>query len=134
MSRLELISYIKQNLKARFSRKEIRNALSSAGWNKDDIEMAFSYVDAGRRRLFGLLAVVIITPLLGFGSAWLYSKYEAGAPVAQTPSSETGIVAGVTVESKEEIKVRDQQRIADIKTLQEILDKFSSLTSAIPKI
>lgn len=133
MSRLELLGYIKQNLKDGFKRSEIRAALFNAGWNKDDIDITFGSLDAKRRRLFGLLAVVIITPLLGFGSAWLYSKYETGVPIAETPASQTGTVAGVSVESKEEREIRDQLRIADIKTLQEALDKYFTAHQRYPK-
>lgn len=132
MSRLKLVSYIKQNLKDGFRRREIRNALFNAGWNKNDVEMAFQSVNGPRRRLFGLLAVLIITPLVGFGSAWLYSKYETGAPLPERPSAETETVAGLTQESQKERQDRDQKRISDIVLLQTALDQYFTAHQRYP--
>ncbi|MDP3741530.1 MAG: hypothetical protein Q8R08_04395 [bacterium] len=131
MSRLELINYIRQNSKDGFSKKEIRNALFAAGWKQKEVDMAFSSMGARRRTLARIIAVIVLTPLVGFGSAWLYSISQNDIPEAQAPAP--GQVAGISTETLEERQARDSQRIADVALLQTALATYFGTHQLYPK-
>lgn len=131
MSQVELINYIRQNAKDGFSKKEIRNALFAAGWNSEEVDLAFLSIKDSKRQLLRTIALIIITPLIGFGSAWLYQTSRPDATSDAGPN--VGEVSGVSTETIEEKQTRDQQRISDIAALQTALEKYFSSHQLYPK-
>ena len=70
----DLIKYIKDNVERGFPEKEIKDALTRAGWKKEDIKAGFK--DAGVKRskikLGKLLPVVIVIIVILAGLFALY--------------------------------------------------------------
>ena len=133
MSRLELINYIQQNLKGGFKKTEIRSALRGAGWADTDVKLAFQAVGAKRRRIMTVIFILVITPLIGFGSAWIYSRSGGLKSTTNGPLPESGQVAGTTTESVAEQSSRDEQRISDIAALQTALEQYFTAHQLYPK-
>lgn len=151
MPQEELVRYIKQNLADGFGEMQIREALSSAGWQEAEIFQAFGEAKGAASRplvsltprdlppprlrllknpkfFISLLTILIVLPLLTFAGLWVYGEYfQSQAPAASgqasPPSPEEQAVRGVTLESAES-QTRDLQRLRAVAELQTALEIF----------
>lgn len=148
MAEQSLVDYIKQTLASGFSENEIRKTLAEASWEAREIEEAFVQIHDGkpgarqrepqedfftrhRRALVILLAAIVLLPVLAYGGFFLYQRFtvpkteEAALPVYATPAQ--------TPKTEDMEAKRDEQRIRDIKTLQDALDSYFAAKQFYPR-
>lgn len=140
MPEQELINYIKQNLAAGFSEAEIRQALIDAGWQPQEVAEAFAAAPVAgtaalsqtpgffarhKKLLLTSLIIIVAVPALAYAGILTYQSLtadtteEVQTPPAGPSQAELEAARQAEAERQEaQARARDQQRIADIETLE----------------
>ena len=127
----KLLDYIKQNLKAGFREKEIRQTLSRAGWNEGEITEAFHAGSPLPAKPTGrpITKLVALLLILTFGGFATYQKFLNPRQV-QVPN-QTSKVQGE--QTSAEASEHDRKRVTDIQTIQDALDAYFEKNQTYPK-
>lgn len=157
MSDQALIDYVQKNLAAGFSEGEIRATLQKAGWPEADIAAAFAPRETkspeaplalpeeeeqvgffGKyRRLLAIIIILLVAgPLVSYGGLFVYKKFfkaAPSAPPAPPPATELPETGTGSKEQPNAASKRDQQRLADIQTIQNALDNYFATNQFYPK-
>lgn len=80
-----------------------------------------------------MIFLLVLTPLIGFGSAWIYSRSGGLKSARPEPLADSGQVAGALTESQAEKSSRDEQRLSDIAALQTALEQYFTIHQLYPK-